>query len=374
MTKKKILYIANVDFFIVSHRLNLALEAKKRGHDVHIACEFTDKYDYLNQFGFFLHSLSYKRSNKFPLFMNEIRAFIEILNLIKNLKPNLIHTISLKPTIYVGLVANFFSKKKFVISITGLGYVFNNYNLKALFLKRIVLVLFKYIFKNKNISTIFQNSHNKSYLESMGVNFSGQVKIIKGSGVDIKDFKIIEEPKDHFRVIMVSRLLKDKGVREFAEASKILFEKKSKIRMIIVGGIDKNPMSIKEEEIIEWKNNNNIEWWGFKKNIPKIMSLANIVCLPSYHEGFPKVLIEAAAASRAVITTNVPGCRDAIIPDKTGILIPPKSSLDLSIAIQKLKNDDQKRFKMGLEARKHAEKYFNLDKITKEHFDLYFAE
>lgn len=358
----------------MSHRLNLLLEAKKRGLEVHIACEFTDKFDFLNNYGFFLHKLSYKRSKNLPLFTKEIKAFFEILFLIKSLNPNLIHLISLKPTIYVGLLANFYSKKKILISITGLGYVFNSSMLKALILKRIFIVLFKFIFKNKNITTIFQNNHNKSYLESMGVNFSGQVKIIKGSGVDIKDFKITEEPKDNFKVIMVSRLLKDKGVREFAEASKILFEKKSKIRMIIVGGIDKNPMSIKEEEIVEWKNNNNIEWWGFKKNIPKIMSLANIVCLPSYHEGFPKVLIEAAAASRAVITTNVPGCRDAIIPDKTGILIPPKSSLDLSLAIQKLKNDDQKRFKMGLEARKYAEKHFNLDKITKEHFDLYFTE
>lgn len=371
---KKILYIANVDSFLVSHRLNLLLEAKKRGLEVHIACEFTNKFDLLNNYGFFLHKLSYKRSkNSFSL-TQEIKSFFEILFLIKSLNPNLIHLISLKPTIFGGLVANFFSKIKFVISITGLGYVFNNSNIKALFLKKIVLVLFKSIFKNKNISTIFQNSDNKSYLESMGVNFSGKVKIIKGAGVNLKDFKIIEEPKDYFRVIMVSRLLKDKGVREFAEASKILFEQKSEIQMIIVGGIDENPMSIKEEDIIEWKNNNNIEWWGFKENIPEIMSLANIICLPSYHEGFPKVLIEAAAASRAVITTNVPGCRDAIIPDKTGILIPPKSSLDLSKAIQKLKNDDHKRYKMGLEARKHAETYFNLDKITNEHFNLYFAE
>ena len=369
--QQKILYIANVDFFLVSHRLNLAIEAENKGYEVHIACEFTDKYNFLKEMGFNLHRLSYKRSSKFPSILKEIKSFFEILFLLKKINPNLIHAISLKPIIYVGIIINFFPKIKLIISITGLGYVFNNSEKKLSFLKKIITTFFKRIFRNKNVVTIFQNSNNKSILESYGVTFYGKTKLIKGAGVDLDKFKYVKEPTEEFRVIMISRLLVDKGVREFSAASKILYKKNIKVKMIIVGGIDNNPTSIQKEEISNWEENNNLEWWGYKKNIPKIISMANLICLPSYHEGFPKVLMEAAAGSRAVITTDVPGCRDAIIPNKTGILIKLKNSEEIALAIEDLKNNDIKRKQMGLEARKHAEKYFNIHKITQEHMEIY---
>ena len=372
--QQKILYIANVDFFLVSHRLNLAIEARNKGYEVHIACEFTDKYNFLKKRGFILHELSYKRSSKFPSIFKEIKSFFEILFLLKKISPNLVHVISLKPIIYVGIITKFFPKIKLIISITGLGYVFNNTRKKIFFLKKILIIFFKLIFRNKNVVTIFQNSNNKSILESHGVEFCGKTKLIKGAGVDLDKFKYVKEPTEEFRVIMISRLLVDKGVREFSAASKILYEKNIKVKMIIVGGIDNNPTSIKKEEVFAWEENNNLEWWGYKKNIPKIISMANLICLPSYHEGFPKVLMEAAAGSRAVIRTDVPGCRDAIVPNKTGILIELKNSEQIASAIEDLKNNHTKRKQMGLEARKHAEKYFNIDRITKEHMEIYSGE
>ena len=372
--QQKILYIANVDFFLVSHRLNLAIEARNKGYEVHIACEFTNKYNFLKKRGFILHELSYKRSSKFPSIFKEIKSFFEILFLLKKIGPNLVHVISLKPIIYVGIITKFFPKIKLIISITGLGYVFNNTRKKIFFLKKILITFFKLIFRNKNVVTIFQNSNNKSILELHGVEFYGKTKLIKGAGVDLDKFKYVKEPTEEFRVIMISRLLADKGVREFSAASKILYEKNIKVKMIIVGGIDNNPTSIKKEEVFAWEENNNLEWWGYKKNIPKIISMANLICLPSYHEGFPKVLMEAAAGSRAVITTDVPGCRDAIVPNKTGILIEIKNSEQIASAIEDLKNNNTKRKQMGLEARKHAEKYFNIDRITKEHMEIYSGE
>ena len=150
--------------------------------------------------------------------------------------------------------------------------------------------------------------------------FGNKPYLIKGSGIDLGKFTSTKEPKEVFNVMMISRLLKDKGVYEFIEAAKILKSLDSKINMILVGDLDENPMSILHTELEDWIKKDIIDC-GYREDIPFVMSHSNLICLPSYHEGFPKVLMEAAASARAVITTDVPGCRDALIPNKTGLLV-----------------------------------------------------
>ena len=176
------------------------------------------------------------------------------------------------------------------------------------------------------------------FLQNWGVLNINKVKLLKGSGVNLKDFLPTKEIETNMPVVcFAARLLKDKGIYEFITAADILNKLGIRARFVVAGDLDlKNPTSLNLKEFNKLKEKKNIEIIGYQRNIPKLFNQSNIICLPSYREGFPKTLIEAAAAGRAVITTNVPGCRDAIIPNKTGLLVQPKNSKKLADAIQYL--------------------------------------
>ncbi len=368
---KKLLYIANVDWFFISHRLNLAQEAASKGYEVHIATQITTHYENLLDKGFHIHRLSYKRSKTLLSITKEMYSFLQIVKLYSSLKPDIVHLISLKPALYGGLLSIFFKKPKIFLSITGTGFLFNSSGFFEKFIESVVIYLFSKIFKQKHVKAIFQNNENINYFKERGVNFYSSPYLIGGSGVDLRKFVDSVEPSNRFTVMMISRLLKDKGVYEFIEASKILSSKQIDVRMILVGEIDENPMSITRKEVEKWVKDETIEWWGHRNDINEVMTNSNVICLPSHHEGFPKVLMEAAASARAVITTDIPGCRDAIIQDVTGILVKKYSSTEIANAISFLKDNEKIRKKMGLEGRKLAERKFDIDLITKKHFEIY---
>ncbi len=368
---KKILYIANVDWFFVSHRINLAEEALNRGYEVHIAAEFINHYEILKKKKFKLHKLPFKRSKSLLSFHNEIISFLKIFYLLLTIKPNIVHLISLKPSLYGGLASFIFNKVKIIISITGTGFVFNSSKKLGSLIQKILIYCFKSIFKKKSVKVIFQNFENINYFKSHGVLFGNEPSLIKGSGIDLDKFTFTKESKNSFNVMMISRLLKDKGVYEFIEAAKILKSLDSKINMILVGDMDENPMSISKSELDDWIKKDVIDWWGFREDIPFVMSHSNLICLPSYHEGFPKVLMEAAASARAVITTNVPGCRDALIPNKTGLLVEKGSITELVDAIKFLRENENLRLQMGKNGRELAKNNFDINLVTKKHFEIY---
>jgi len=169
-----------------------------------------------------------------------------------------------------------------------------------------------------------------------------------------------------------ARLLKDKGILEFVEAARILKVRNVKVTFVLAGNIDyDNPSSISKKDLDSWISEGIIEYWGFRDNMCKTLAQSSIVVLPSYREGFPKVLMEAAAKGRAIITTDVPGCRDAIINNITGILVPPKNSDLLANAIQHLIEDPEKIISMGREGRDLAEKKFDEAIIIQKHLDGY---
>ncbi len=368
---KKILYIANVDWFFVSHRLNLAEEALNRGYEVHIAAQFINHYESLEKKKFKVYKLPFKRSKSLLSFHNEIISFFKIFYLYLTIKPEIVHLISLKPSLYGGLLSFFFNKLKVVISITGTGFVFNSSKKFGSLIQKILISCFKTIFNKESVKVIFQNSENINYFKSHGVLFANKPYLIKGSGIDLGKFTPTKEPKEVFNVMMISRLLKDKGVYEFIEAAKILKSLDSKINMILVGDLDENPMSILHTELEDWIKKDIIDWWGHREDIPFVMSHSNLICLPSYHEGFPKVLMEAAASARAVITTDVPGCRDALIPNKTGLLVKKGSINELADSIKFLKENKSQRLQMAKNGRELAKNNFDINLVTKKHFEIY---
>ncbi len=364
---KKILFIVNVDWFFVSHRLPLAIEATKKGYEVHLACGITNKKEYLESLGIKVHSLNISRSGTGA--KGEMNAFIDIYKVLKQVNPDIVHFISIKPILYGGIASRFLDIQKRVFSISGLGFIFIKQGFKASIIRFFIKSLYKVALSAKNSYVIVQNPDDKRIVSDI---HQLPITIIRGSGVDLNQYNYTVEKKDLPKVVMASRLLKDKGVFEYLEAVRILKNKKINAEFELYGNIDEgNPATLTKKDLENIQNEGVVKLNGYSKNIAKIFSNANIIVLPSYREGLPKVLIEAAACGRAVVTTDVPGCRDAIEVNVTGLLSEVKNSKSLAQKIEKLILDKDLRIEMGKAGRKLAEKEIDINKVIQKHFEIY---
>lgn len=369
--KKKLLFIVNVDWFFVSHRLPIALKAISDGYEVHLACVFTDKAEFLSKFGIVLHPVTFSRSGK--NFFKELSSIWAIYSVIKDIRPDIVHSVTIKPVLYTGIVAHFTKVDGFVAAVSGLGYVFIAGNLKARLTKIFVKLLYKIAFSHKNLIVIFQNpSDKKIIIDSVGLSPNKSL-LLKGSGVDLNQYVFKSENTKKIQVVMASRLLREKGVYDYVNAAKFLRDKYRDVKFLLVGEPDfGNPNSVILKDFEKWKNENYIEVLGYRSDIPEIFTDSNIVVLPSYYgEGLPKVLIEAAACGRAIVTTDNSGCREAVVDGETGILVPSKNIKQLTKAIETLIVDHEKRMRMGEKGRIFAVEHFDVNAIVHEHMNVY---
>lgn len=369
---KKLLYIVNVDWFFVSHRLPIALKAIEEGYDVHLACAFTNKRSQLEELGITCHSIAFSRSG--GAIRAELHAISSVRQLIKCLEVDVVHAITIKPVIYTGLAMQSIKRPPaFVAAISGLGYVFTGETFRAKTTKLFVSLLYKLALRNKRKVVIFQNTSDQSILSDIVKLSESDRTLIKGSGVDLSVYCYQAEPKGPKKIVsMACRLLKEKGVYEFVEAAKIVKDKHSNIDFWLIGNVDlENPNSITQEEVDTWVQQGVITAFGHRDDIPELFAQSHIVTMPSYGEGVPKVLIEAAACGRPIVTTDSPGCRDSIINKETGLLVPIKNAEALASALMVLLLDEDKRIKMGLQARQYAVNEFDVSNVVIRHLEIY---
>ncbi len=368
--KKKILFLSNLDSFFISHRLEVGKSMLKEGYDVHIATEFTKYKNKLSKMGFKTHHINFNR-NSLNL-IKSIKPLLQIFLLYKNLNPNLVHHISLKPMVFGGFATLFTPIKSVVASVTGLGsiYLGNGIGFK---IKKIIINLILFIlFLKKNLRVIVQNYSDYKYLVNKTKIKKFKLVIIKGSGIDLKRFKYSKIKVKNPFILMASRLIADKGIYEYIFSIKHLKKSGFKGKFFLVGDIDfENPSAIKYSELNLWKKEKIINYHKHTNKIQNYIKKSSIVVLPSYREGFPKILLEAAACGRPVITTKVPGCKDAIINGKTGILIPPKNYIELAKAIKFLSTDKKRLKLMSRNSRKYAEQNFNVRNVVSKHIQIY---
>jgi glycosyltransferase involved in cell wall biosynthesis len=259
-----------------------------------------------------------------------------------------------------------------VAAISGLGTVFISRGKSDSLSLRPIKWLYRLALGHPNSKVIFQNTDDFLVLKNIRAVHSTQGVLIKGSGVSIDEYRLFPEPVGVPAVVFAGRLLADKGVREFVNAARILKDRGVLARFLLIGSPDPdNPSSISESELTRWRSAGVVEQLGYRNDIAVCFAHSNIVVLPSYREGLPKVLIEAAACGRAVVTTDVPGCRDAIIPNKTGLLVPPRNAKKLADVIQWLIEHPKERAAMGIAGRQLAEREFALGKIVREHLEVY---
>ncbi len=366
--KKKILFIANVDWFYCSHRLNIGLEAIKDDYEVHLAAKFTGCEDKLIPLGFNLHPIVIDRGSNL---IKTAKSFFQIFYLIKKINPDIVHSITIKPIIIGGFVAKFFTNLAFVASVSGLGYLFISSDLKALLIKFFAKFLYKLAFSKKKLKVIFQNKEDlKTISKICNLNFKN-ISLIRGSGVDLEFFKPTTKQPDENIILFASRLLKSKGLIEFIESAKIM--KSKNFTFMVAGKLDKeNPDCISIEQINHWERSGIIKYCGYIENMRDLICDSKIVVLPSYYgEGLPKILIEAAACGKPIVTTDHQGCRDAIIPNITGLLIPIRDSRALTSALIKLLNSPDLCKKMGFAARDFAKKNFDIKSVNAKHLSIY---
>ncbi|WP_207905765.1 glycosyltransferase family 4 protein [Aestuariirhabdus litorea] len=367
---KVVLFVVNAPEFFLSHRFPLAVAAQSAGYEVHVATADGADVAHIQASGFTHHVVPFARSGQNPL--NELTTLWCLLSLSRRLKPDLMHLITIKPVLYGGIAARVAGIKAVVSAVSGLGTVFMAESKSARVRRWLVTGLYRSAFKQRRLAVIFQNPDDRDTLLSLGALTQNQVRMIRGSGVVLEDYPCVPEPEGVPVVVMAARLLKDKGVFEFVEAARLIKQRGVQIVVRLIGSPDPgNPTSVTQQELDQWADESGIELLGYRNDIARQYAGASIVCLPSYREGLPKSLVEAAACGRAVVTTDVPGCRDAITPGETGILVPVKDPVALADAIQTLAENRTLRLKMGLAGRNLAETEFAIEKIVEQHMGIY---
>jgi glycosyltransferase involved in cell wall biosynthesis len=371
MLKKCLLVVVNDPAFFLSHRLPVALAAMRSGLDVHVATAGGDSVTKIKAHGFEHHVVNLSRSGTNPV--KEIKSIFMLWRLFRRIRPSLVHLVTIKPVLYGGLVARVVGIPGMVAAVSGLGSVFVSKKQRFYILRQVVEVLYNLALSHPNSIVIFQNTADMEALVSIGATSEGKTRLIPGSGVDLNQYPALPEPRGTPVITMAARLLREKGVAEFAEAAKLLHKKGLTCEFRLIGDTDPgNPSTMTEDELLQIEKDGYVNLLGFRSDIARQYAESHIVCLPSYYgEGLPKSLVEAAACARAVITTDEPGCRDAVIPGKTGLLVQARNVEELADAIQFLIENPEERRRLGRAGRTLAEEKFSIEKIVSAHMEIY---
>ncbi|MFN3793372.1 MAG: glycosyltransferase family 4 protein [Chitinophagaceae bacterium] len=371
---KSIIFIVNVDWFFKSHRLPLALEAIKRNYKVIIITEDTGFFKYFKDLGFVCHNLKFGRGFGSPVV--ELLNFIKLYRIIRIYNADVIHNITLKPYLYGSFIAKIQNKKGVIVnSITGLGYLYTN--TKQLFLSGLIKKLLWFALRNnEKLHFIFQNSSDMTFFQNIIHIPTKNFSIIKGAGVDENVFKretLVHTDNNLIKIVLVARMLRDKGVFEFINAAKLLRDDLyGKAEFILVGAIDEfNPSKISEFELKELLEDSYITWIGHTSHIKEIYDSCDIACLPSYREGLPKSLVEAMAMSCPIVTTDTPGCNDCVEHGKNGFLVPVGDYESLANRILILCQSQELRVEMGKASRLKMIDEMSLNKVIDATFKTY---
>lgn len=371
--KYKLLFLVTEDWYFCSHRLSLARAAKNAGYEVVVVTQVSNHADVISAAGFKLVPVIFPRSIRRP--WEDIKSLFSILKIYRRERPDIIHHVALKPVVYGSLIAMFAGRGYYPViinALTGLGFVFTSTNRSVGILRILLKFILRFIFGRKNSHLILQNKDDKRMLIDSGIVRSDQVTLIRGSGVDIDAFKPVEISGNSVTVMLVARMLRDKGVEEFFSAANQLKKQNIQARFVLVGDTDpENPSALSIEKLEQWQSTGIIEWWGKQKNMTEVYKQAQIVVLPSYREGLPMVLLEAAACALPIVATDVPGCREIVIDGENGILVPVKDINALAKAMKDLIISSGLRKQMGEKGRILVEKEFSIDRVITETLNLY---
>lgn len=372
MKGKKFLLIVNDMAWFWSHRLPLAKAIVTQGATLHLATNDAQNNAEIYAMGITGHDLPKHTGSFNPLI--QIRLAWEIFKILQSVKPDIVHAITLRHAFYTGLASRFTGTPNIVFTIAGLGSLFESDKPQIKLVRSIIVPLFRLAFNGAGRFVIFQNPDDARALVKSGAIEKERCAVIRGSGVDPVQFSYKEEPASDVPIVLFpSRLLKAKGIGEFVHAARILKSKGIKARFQVAGDIAPgNHDSISREQLTDWAQEGVIEWLGQRSDMPALMAASAIVTLPSYYgEGVPKVLLEAAATGRAIVTTDMPGCRETVENGVSGILVEARNAWTLADGIEKLLADPALRKSMGEKGRVRIEADFTIEKVNAKTLTVY---
>ncbi len=369
----KCLLFANTDWYLYNFRRSLAAAIMEAGHEVLLVSPPGPYGEKLRTMGFRWTPAPMDRRSLNPL--RELGLLAWLWRLARAEKPDVVHGFTIKCAVYGALVARLAGAAR-VSAVAGMGYVFISDEPKARVLRPIVRGLLRVALGGQRALLILQNPDDVSLFERAGIVSSTQIRLLRGSGVDCSRFQPPDERAsldgEPLRIVLAARMLWDKGVDEFVSAARKLKAENRNLRFVLAGAPDPgNPASIPEDTLAEWADSGLVEWLGHVDDMPALLAGADVVVLPSYREGLPKSLIEAAACARPLITADVPGCREVVTDGVDGLLVPVRDANALARAIARLQDDPALARRLGLAARAKALAEFDERIVVSRTIDFY---
>jgi glycosyltransferase involved in cell wall biosynthesis len=300
----------------------------------------------------------------------EAKLLVYLTQLYAREKPDLVHHFTIKCVIYGSIAARFAGIKAQVNAVTGLGHVFTTDSWRTRLLKPFVRRLLRFALQGQKSRLVLQNPDDKQAFLTAQLISSENIYLIRGSGVDTEKFKLsIQKKNSVFKILLATRLLWEKGIKEYVEAASIVKQKYPTVEFLLAGSPDSgNPASVAPEQIAIWEREGIITVLGHVDNMDDVLSQVNLVVLPSYREGVPRSLLEAAACGLPIVTTDVPGCREIVEHAVNGLLVPPKDSFALAKAIQYMIENPEKQAQMGMVGREKVLAEFDQKNCLRENF------
>jgi glycosyltransferase involved in cell wall biosynthesis len=368
VARPRLLFVVTEDWYFCSHRLPLARAAQAAGYEVSVVTRVRAHGDAIREVGLRLIPFENARTSLNPL--AELWTLIRLIALYRRERPDVVHHVAMKPVLYGSIAARLAGHPHVVNALAGMGWLFSSGAGLARWLQPMVRWGLGRLLGSG--ITLVQNPDDARLLEQLGVPES-HIRRISGSGVDLQLFYPRPEPVGVPVVVLPARLLWDKGVGEFVAAARLLQQKGIAAKFVLAGEPDPaNPSAVPIDQISRWVQEGVVSHLGWVDDMPKVLAESHIVCLPSFYgEGIPKSLIEAAAAGRPIVTTDIPGCREIVHHDDNGLLVPPRDSEALAEALECLIKNPGSRQRMGARGRTRAEQEFGLSKVIQQTLALY---
>lgn len=366
----RLLFVVTEDWYFCSHRLPLAKAAIEAGFDVSVAARVSEHGEIMRACGIRVQPWEMSRGS--TGLMAELGALYRLWKIYRSVRPDIVHQVALKPVLYGSFLAKLCGTLAVVNALGGMGSIFNAGSARKRVLKTAILSVFKLLVSGKGKILILQNPDDRELMVGQAGVDAKHIRLIRGAGVNLDEFAVLPEPGGVPLVVLPARMLWDKGVGEFVEASRILRDEGVVARFALVGGIDEcNPSAIERAQLEQWSAEGLVEWLGLRRDMPSVLQGANIVCLPSYREGLPKALLEAAACARAIVSTDVPGCREIVRDGENGLLVPARDAVALAAALKKLILSAPLRDAMGRRGREMVVNEFSEQIVIDETIGIY---
>ena len=369
MDKKfmKLVVVASTPESIIPFRGKLILGFRNLGIKVHICAPFTEKHKNIVQelrdnYSVEPHTTVLGKASMNML--SDFRYLLRLIKIIKAVKPDLMLCYTMKPVVY-GSIAGWIAKVPVRVSmITGLGFLFSNsQNVLKRGMQFIGKVLLSFSLR-KNNKIFFQNIDDKKLFSQKKITGKNQLTFVtNGSGVDLKFYNVRPLPCEP-SFLLIARMINNKGIREYVEAIREVKKSYPLVRFSLVGGLEENIDGVNYKDIQSWVSEGLIDYKGNLSDVRPEIEKCSIYVLPSYREGTPRSVLEAMSMGRAIITTDVPGCKDTVIDGVTGLLVRPKDSSDLAEAMIRLIQDSKLRMEMGRKSREYAEKKYSDESVA----------